>query len=106
MLFEVELPDLGSEGGDHARVAEWHFDEGDFVVKGEALLEVAGEGAALEVPCTRAGVLIERLVAEDEVVRVGDPLALMDSRASEATDDEDTDEDDENLPAHGHEDEE
>ena len=77
MNIEVELPDLGNDSGDHATVVEWHFEEGEFVEQGEILMEVACESGTIEVPCPRSGNLIERIVEEDEIVRVGEPVALM-----------------------------
>lgn len=80
MNVEVELPDLGPEGGDEARVVEWHFEEGEFVEEGETLLEVASEAHTIEIPSPCAGTLVERIVEEDEVARIGDSLAIIDSR--------------------------
>ena len=80
MNIEVELPDLGDYSGDHATVVEWHFEEGESVEQGEILMEVSCESGVIEVPCPRAGVLIERIVEEDEIVRVGEPVALMECR--------------------------
>ena len=90
MNIEVELPDLGNDSGDHATVVEWHFDEGEPVEQGEILMEVACDAGVIEVPAPRAGVLIERIVEEDEIVRVGEPVALM-----ECSDDEAVEEDEE-----------
>jgi 2-oxoglutarate dehydrogenase E2 component (dihydrolipoamide succinyltransferase) len=90
MNIEVELPDLGSDSGDHATVVEWHFEEGEAVEQGEILMEVSCESGVIDVPCPRAGTLIERIVEEDEIVRVGEPVALM-----ECSDDEAAAEDDE-----------
>ena len=90
MNIEVELPDLGNDAGDHATVVEWHFEEGESVEQGEILMEVSCEAGVIDVPCPRAGTLIERIVEEDEIVRVGEPVALM-----ECSDDEAVEEDDE-----------
>ena len=85
MNIEVELPDLGSFAGDHATVVEWHFDEGESVEQGDILMEVSCEAGVIEVPCPRSGVLIERIVEEDEIVRVGEPLALLECREEDET---------------------
>jgi pyruvate/2-oxoglutarate dehydrogenase complex dihydrolipoamide acyltransferase (E2) component len=85
MNVEVELPDLGSFSGDHATVVEWHFEEGETVERGDILMEVSCEAGVIEVPSPRSGVLIERIVEEDEIVRVGEPIALM-----ECTDEDET----------------
>ena len=77
MNVEVELPDLGDESGDEATVSEWHCEEGEEVEKGEPLLEVATSGQTIEVPAPLTGILVERLVDEDDLVRVGDIVALI-----------------------------
>jgi pyruvate/2-oxoglutarate dehydrogenase complex dihydrolipoamide acyltransferase (E2) component len=91
MNIEVELPDLGDDSGDHATVVEWHFEEGESVEQGEILMEVSCESGVIEVPCPRSGILIERIVEEDEIVRAGEPVALMeciDDDEAAAEDDE------------------
>jgi 2-oxoglutarate dehydrogenase E2 component (dihydrolipoamide succinyltransferase) len=90
MNVEVELPDLGNEAGDHATVVEWHFEEGEAVEQGEVLMEVSCEAGVIEVPCPRSGVLIERIVEEDEIVRAGEPIALLEcSDEDEAAEEDD-----------------
>ena len=78
MNIEVELPDLGPGQGDQARVTEWYFEEGDWVEEGENLLEVMTESENLDIPCPQHGRLIERIVEEDEIVRTGEPVAIID----------------------------
>ena len=92
MEIEVELPDLGADGGDTATVAEWFYEEGEFVEEGEALLEVLSESSSVEVPCPRSGTLLERIVEEDEIVRVGEPVAILDCPEEEWEVDEEEDE--------------
>ena len=40
MDVDIELPDLGEGNGDRGVVAEWHFEEGEWVEEGEILLDV------------------------------------------------------------------
>jgi pyruvate/2-oxoglutarate dehydrogenase complex dihydrolipoamide acyltransferase (E2) component len=89
MNFEVELPELGGDGGDRATVAEWRFDEGEFVEKGDVLMEVSTESGTVEVHSPYAGYLIERIVDEDEIVRVGEPIAMIENNEDESLGDED-----------------
>jgi len=86
MNIEVELPEMGE--GDEATVSEWHFEEGDLVLEDEVLLEVATDHETHEIHCPATGILVERLVDEDDVVHVGDVLAII-----EVTDEEETDTD-------------
>jgi 2-oxoglutarate dehydrogenase E2 component (dihydrolipoamide succinyltransferase) len=78
MDYEVELPDLGPEGGDHATVSEWNFEEGEFVEHGEVLLEVICDAGAIDVVAPRPGILLERTVDEDDIVRIGETVAILD----------------------------
>ena len=94
MNIEVELPDLGADGGDHATVEEWHFDEGEVVEKGDVLLELVAESGTVEVRAPQAGVLIERIVDEGDLVRIGEPVALIECDEGVDEDEEDEDEDD------------
>ena len=79
MNIEVELPDLGLDGGDEATVVEWHFEEGDAVEENEVLLELESEAGTVEIPVPCAGVLVERIVDEDETVRTGELLAIIEA---------------------------
>lgn len=92
MNIEVELPDLGPDGGDHATVEEWHFDEGEAVEKGAVLLDLTTDSGELAVHAPQAGVLIERIVEEGDIVRVGEPVALIE--CDEDVDDDDEDDED------------
>jgi 2-oxoglutarate dehydrogenase E2 component (dihydrolipoamide succinyltransferase) len=92
MNIEVELPDLGSFSGDHGTVVEWHFEEGETVERGDILMEVSCEAGVVEVPCPRSGVLVERIVEEDEIVRVGEPIALVECSDEDEADEEEDDE--------------
>lgn len=79
MNIEVELPDLGLDGGDHATVVEWLYEEGDRIEEDAVILELDYEAGTLEIPAPCAGILIERTVQEDEIVRTGELLAIIDA---------------------------
>ena len=79
MNIEIELPDLGDDAGDQATVSEWRFEEGDQVIEGDDLIEVATDDETIQVPAPVSGLLIEKLVEEDDLVRVGDPLAIIET---------------------------
>ena len=83
MNCEFELPELGDLAGDTAIVSEWYYEDGDFVEENEALLEVVAGDETLDIPAPVAGVLIERRVVEDDLVRVGDVLAIVECRDDE-----------------------
>ena len=53
----------------------WRKQIGQTVDKGEILVEIETEKAAIEVESTASGVLLEILVQEGQTVPVGEPLA-------------------------------
>ena len=71
-----------SEGVDYAR-GHWRVLPGDLVERDEVLLDVECESGMVEVPSPCDGVLIERIVEEDEIVRIGEVVALVESRAQD-----------------------
>ncbi len=95
MNVEVEVPDLGTDN-EQGTVGEWHFDEGEFVEHGEVLLEISTDSGNVEVTAPQADVLLERIVDEDEIVRVGEPVAILD--CSEEEEEPDIDELDLSTP--------
>ena len=72
----VPLPMLGltmSEGA----VSRWLREEGDRVRKGDPLFEVETDKAVLDVEAPADGVLLRRLVAENQTVAVGTAVAII-----------------------------
>jgi len=97
MTLEVEVPDLGPTGGDQATVVEWRAEEGDSVQEGEVILEIESESGVLDIRSPCAGVLVERVVDEDEVVRIGDVVAVIEPLGEGEVYDDEDDEDDEDA---------
>ncbi len=71
---DVTLPALG-ESVTEGTVTRWLKAVGDTVAVDEPLVEVSTDKVDTEIPSPFAGVLIDVLVAEDEVVAVGTVLA-------------------------------
>jgi len=80
MEHEVKLPELGEDAGDEATVSFFHFEEGDEVKEGDALVEMVTDKAAFDVPSPASGVLKKILADEDQVVRVGEALAVIETK--------------------------
>ncbi|MEW5953193.1 MAG: biotin/lipoyl-containing protein [Bacillota bacterium] len=76
-MTEVKLPFL-AEGVNEATVSYWHLSEGDSVDVEDDLLEMTTSKAAFNVPSPVAGTLVEILVNEGDVVKVGDVLCIID----------------------------
>lgn len=75
-MTEVKLPFL-AEGVEEATVSYWHLSEGDAVDVEDDLLEMTTSKAAFNVPSPAAGVLVEIVVNEGDVVKVGDVLCII-----------------------------
>ncbi len=76
--FTVTLPSLGDDAGDSAKVSFAYFDEGDKVNEEDDLIEMVTDKATFNVPCPKTGTIKKMLVNEDDEVKVGDPLCVMD----------------------------
>lgn len=74
MAQTVEMPALG-ESVTEGTVTTWLKKVGDTIALDEPLLEVSTDKVDTEIPSPVAGVLTKILVAEDETVEVGTPLA-------------------------------
>jgi 2-oxoglutarate dehydrogenase E2 component (dihydrolipoamide succinyltransferase) len=77
------------ESVNEATVTQWLKNEGDPISADEAVVEVATDKVDTEVPSEISGVLVKKLVQENEVVAVGSPMALIE--IDEDIDLEDTD---------------
>lgn len=79
--FEVVLPSLGDDDDTvtKATVSMWLAQAGQALAEGDDLLEITTDKAAFVVPAPRAGTLRERLAAEGDTVRVGQPVAVLEA---------------------------
>lgn len=78
--FEAVLPSLGDDDDAVTKgtVSMWLAEVGQMLKEGDDLLEITTDKAAFVVPSPRAGALLERHVAEGEVVLVGQRIAVLD----------------------------
>ena len=76
------MPLLG-ETMEEGRIVSWLKNIGDKVEKGEPLLEVESDKAALEVESFFAGYLRKIIHGEDAEVKVGEVIALLTSTPDE-----------------------
>jgi len=74
--FELKLPKMG-ESVAEATITSWLKDVGDTIEADEAVLEIATDKVDSEVPSEVDGVLIEKLYDVDEVVQVGQTIAII-----------------------------
>jgi 2-oxoglutarate dehydrogenase E2 component (dihydrolipoamide succinyltransferase) len=83
-MIAIKVPPLG-ESIVEATVSRWLKQEGDAVAAGETLVELETDKVTVEVPATKAGVLVRRLHKDGDVVQLGETLGELDDAATGAT---------------------
>lgn len=81
--FELKLPKMG-ESVAEATITNWLKEVGDTIAMDEAVLEIATDKVDSEVPCEVSGVLIEKLFQKDDLVQVGQTIAIIETEAGSA----------------------
>ena len=76
--FELKLPKMG-ESVAEATITSWLKEVGDTVELDEAIVEIATDKVDSEVPSEVEGVLVEKLFNVDDVVEVGQTLAVIET---------------------------
>ena len=76
--YKLLLPAMG-ESVDEATVTQWLKNEGDIIEADDAVVEIATDKVDSEVPSEISGKLLKKLVEENQVVRVGEPLAVIET---------------------------
>ena len=74
--FELKLPKMG-ESVAEATITNWLKEVGDHVELDEAVFEIATDKVDSEVPSEVEGVLLEKLFVTDDVVKVGQTVAII-----------------------------
>jgi 2-oxoglutarate dehydrogenase E2 component (dihydrolipoamide succinyltransferase) len=83
--FELKLPKMG-ESVAEATITSWLKNVGDKIEADEAVLEIATDKVDSEVPSEVEGVLIEKLFNVDDVVQVGQTIAVIETEAEGTVD--------------------
>jgi pyruvate/2-oxoglutarate dehydrogenase complex dihydrolipoamide acyltransferase (E2) component len=78
MKLTIKMPRV-ADTVDEVYVAEWVVSEGAEIVEGAPLMRVETDKATVEVPAPVTGVLVEQLVAVDDEIVTGTPIAVMES---------------------------
>ncbi|WP_339876112.1 dihydrolipoamide acetyltransferase family protein [Olleya marilimosa] len=76
--FELKLPKMG-ESVAEATITSWLKEVGDTIEADEAVLEIATDKVDSEVPSEVDGVLVEVLFNVDDVVQVGQTIAIIET---------------------------
>ena len=74
------MPKMG-ESVSEATIISWSKKIGDLVELDETIVEIATDKVDSEVPSTHEGELIKMLFAVDDVVKVGEPFAIIETKA-------------------------
>ncbi|THD65680.1 2-oxo acid dehydrogenase subunit E2 [Robertkochia marina] len=76
--FELKLPQMG-ESVAEATLTTWLKDVGDTIEMDEAVVEVATDKVDSEVPSEVDGVLLEKFFDVDDVIKVGEVIAIIET---------------------------
>ncbi len=81
--FELKLPKMG-ESVAEATITNWLKQVGDKIEMDEAVLEIATDKVDSEVPSEVAGILVEQLFQKDDLVQVGQTIAIIETEGGNA----------------------
>ena len=76
MRSKVKLPKLG-DTTEEVVVLEWLVEVGDVLNAGDDMLRVETDKVDADVPAPVSGTLVEQLVAVDDLVEIGAPIAVI-----------------------------
>jgi len=82
--FELKLPKMG-ESVAEATITNWLKKVGDKIAIDEAVLEIATDKVDSEIPSEISGVLSEILFNVDDIVKVGQTIAIIEAEALDST---------------------
>ncbi|WOI22859.1 dihydrolipoamide acetyltransferase family protein [Nonlabens ulvanivorans] len=82
--FELKLPKMG-ESVAEATITSWLKNVGDTIEADEAILEIATDKVDSEVPSEVDGTLVEVLFQVDDVVQVGQTIAIIETDGDNAS---------------------
>lgn len=77
--FELKLPRMG-ESVAEATLTTWLKEVGDTIELDEPIFEIATDKVDSEVPSEVEGVLVERLFEVDDIIRVGQTVAVIETK--------------------------
>src|SRR5512141_2343370 len=83
MPIELKLPDVG-EGIAEGEVVRWLVAEGAAIKEEDLLVEILTDKANIELPSPVTGTFLKILARPGQVVKVGEPIALIEPAAGQA----------------------
>lgn len=82
--YRLLLPSMG-EGVMEATIIDWLFAEGDSVNEDDSVVEIATDKVDSDVPTPVSGKIIKILKQKDEVAKVGDAIAILETEGGETS---------------------
>ena len=79
MRNELFMPELGLDEGSVA-ISLWLVEVGDAVTEGDRVVELLSDSVTVDLPAPASGVLTEILSSEDDPVRPGQVLCVIESQ--------------------------
>jgi 2-oxoglutarate dehydrogenase E2 component (dihydrolipoamide succinyltransferase) len=76
MKVEVKVP-LFAEGATKIKIRQWLFEVGDQIKVGDNLVEATTDKISINIEAPKSGVLIEKLVEEDDTVLIDQVIAII-----------------------------
>ena len=83
--FELKLPKMG-ESVAEATLTAWLKDIGDSIDIDEAIVEIATDKVDSEVPSEKKGILIEKCFEINDIIKVGETIAIIETEEEESDD--------------------
>ena len=83
--FELKLPKMG-ESVAEATLTAWLKDIGDSIDIDEVIVEIATDKVDSEVPSEKKGILIEKCFEINDVIKVGETIAIIETEEEESDD--------------------
>lgn len=77
MTFEFRLPDIG-EGVAEGEILKWMAREGESIKEDQPLVEVMTDKVNVQIPAPRSGRVVQILVKEGDVAKVGQTIMVID----------------------------
>ena len=81
--YKLLLPSMG-EGVMEATIISWMFNEGDFIKEDESVVEIATDKVDSDVPTPVSGKIIKILKQKDEVAKIGEAIAILETESTSA----------------------
>ena len=83
MPIELKLPDVG-EGIAEGEIVRWLVAEGAAVKEDDLLVEILTDKANIELPSPVSGIFLKILAQPGQIVKVGEPIAVIEPAAGQA----------------------